>query len=411
MTARKVTFPGHDGQMLAARLDMPVEKPRACALFAHCFSCSKDIAAARAIAQTLADIGIAVLRFDFTGLGHSKGEFANTNFSSNVDDLVAAADFMRTEIQAPSILIGHSLGGTAIIAASERIAESTAVVTIGAPSSPAHILKSLGSSLPAILQEGSAEVSLGGRPFTIKKQFVEDVSERTVQGTLGHLKKALLVLHAPLDKIVDIENASEIFGAAKHPKSFVSLDGADHLLSRVQDAEYVAEVIAAWAKRYIPPAKPGHSDQIPEGVVRVMRGDPDGLLQNISVGGQFHLIADEPLDVGGSNRGPSPYQLLSAALGACTLMTMSMYAKRKSISISALAVDVSHSKSYADDSAGAESASSKIDAFKRLITIEGDMTDAQRQRLLEIADLCPVHKTLSSRARIDTFLHEPSSVQ
>lgn len=401
MAPNKATFAGHTGE-LAARLDMPEGKPRACALFAHCFTCSKDIAAARAIAQTLAGLGIAVLRFDFTGLGHSGGEFANTNFSSNVMDLVAAADFMRNEIEAPQILIGHSLGGAAIIAAARQVPESTAVVTIGAPADPAHVLRPMHASLETIEKEGSARVELAGRPFTITRQFVEDISRSNTSDALAHLGKALLVLHAPTDEIVGINNASDIFATAKHPKSFVSLDGADHLLSRRADAEYAAEVIAAWVARYVPLHDIETDARVPEGVVRVSESDPDGLLQRISVGGKFHLIGDEPVDVGGSDLGPSPYQFLSAALGACTSMTIRMYARRKSIPLTGIEVDISHARSYADDSEEATSAKSRIDVFKRSIALDGDITNAQRQRLLEIADLCPVHKTLSSRARIET---------
>ena len=403
MGSNKVIFAGHGGE-LAARLDMPQGEPRACALFAHCFTCSKDIAAASAIAQTLADLGIAVLRFDFTGLGHSAGEFSNTNFSSNVMDLVAAADFMRENIGAPQILIGHSLGGAAVIAAAARIPESEAVVTIGAPADPSHVLGSMHASLETIEKEGSAQVTLAGRSFEITRQFVEDISMSNIRDALGDLGKALLVLHAPGDSVVGIDNASDIFTAAKHPKSFVSLDGADHLLSRSFDAEYVAEVIAAWVSRYVPLSDTDRDDQVPEGVVRITESEPDGLLQRISVGGKFHLVADEPIAVGGSDLGPSPYQFLSTALGACTAMTIRLYARRKSIPLAGIEVDVSHSKSYSADSEGAEAAKTRIDLFQRLITLQGNLDDATRQRLLEIADKCPVHRTLENVTRIETRL-------
>lgn len=402
MSIRKVEFQGSDGSMLAARLDLPRAGITACALLAHCFTCSKDIAASRAIAQTLADLGIAVLRFDFTGLGHSKGEFANTNFSSNVDDLVAAADFLRAEVGAPEILIGHSLGGAAVIAAASRIAECKAVVTIGAPAEPGHVLKALGASLSKIRDEGIATVELEGRSFDIKRQFVDDISGRNLSDALANLNRALLVLHAPRDAVVGIDNASAIFGAAKHPKSFVSLDDADHLLSRKADAEYAAGIIATWAHRYVSSKGTAVKTETPEGIVRVTEAEPSGFLQRISVDGRFHLVSDEPESVGGGNLGPTPYQLLAAALGACTSMTMRMYARRKSIALDGLVVDVSHSKSHADDSEDAGSAGSKIDVFKRSISLDGDLTGDERARLLEIADRCPVHRTLEARARIET---------
>jgi uncharacterized OsmC-like protein/pimeloyl-ACP methyl ester carboxylesterase len=405
MMIRKIEFQSHDGHALAARLDMPIGKPRACALFAHCFTCSKDIAAARAVSQTLADLGIAVLRFDFTGLGHSDGEFANSNFSSNVADLVAAADYMRRELQAPAILIGHSLGGAAVIAAASSIPESRAVVVIGAPSDPAHVLKAMGGSIEQIRDAGSAVVDLAGRPFTITKQFVEDISRHNLNEALANLRKALLVLHAPRDEIVGIENAAEIFMAARHPKSFVTLDDADHLLSRKEDAEYAAHVIAAWVKRYLPAAaatEPG----APEGIVRVTESDSGGLLQHISVDGRFELLADEPRSLGGSDLGPTPYHYLAAALGACTSMTLRMYARRKSIALTGVRVDVGHGKSHAEDAGEAGAKGRKVDVFERAILIEGDLSPEERQRLLEIADLCPVHKTLESHVVIRTRMEE-----
>lgn len=407
---KKIEFAGQDG-MLAARLDLPAGKPHAYALFAHCFTCSKDILAARSIARTLADLGIAVLRFDFTGLGGSEGDFANTNFSSNVADLVAAADYMRDHLEAPALLIGHSLGGAAVIAAASQVPEAKAVVTIAAPSAPAHLLKALGGSLEEISQTGQAEVLLGERPFTIKSQLLEDISRASLTEALKGLGKALLVLHAPADQIVGIDNATEIFVAARHPKSFVSLDDADHLLSDRKAAAYAAEVVAAWASKYLPGSADNEAeDGVPEGVVRVTEADPDGFLQTISAGSKFHLIADEPPSAGGTDLGPSPYQLLSAALGACTSMTMRMYARRKKWSIDTLSVDVSHAKSYAADFRPDETdnKNAKIDVFTRAILLEGALDADQRARLLEIADKCPVHKTLTASAHIETRYSQSS---
>ena len=403
MPERRIEFPGHSGAMLAARLDMPRGKPRATALFAHCFTCSKDIAAARAIAQTLADLGIAVLRFDFTGLGHSQGEFASTDFSSNVEDLIAAAECLGREIAPPDILIGHSLGGAAVLAAASQIPESRAVVTIGAPAEPSHVLHALGTSVETIREKGQSEVTLGGRPFLIRRGFVEDISAVKLRRAIGKLNKALLVLHAPRDQTVGIDNAAKIFIAAKHPKSFVSLDDADHLLSRREDAEYAASVIGAWVARYVDRHEDKAGRAHPEGVVRVVEAEASGMLQRVSVDGKFHLLADEPLSVGGSDMGPTPYQLLSAALGACTSITMRMYAKRKNIPLTGLTVDVSHSKSHADDSEQLEKPR-KIDRFMRTIRLEGDISDVQRASLLRIADLCPVHKTLEGNSVVETKL-------
>jgi uncharacterized OsmC-like protein/pimeloyl-ACP methyl ester carboxylesterase len=407
MSVRKIEFPSHDAVTLAARLDMPIGKPRACALFAHCFTCSKDIAAARAVSQTLADLGIAVLRFDFTGLGHSQGEFANSNFTSNVADLVAAADYMRRAMQAPAILIGHSLGGAAVIAAAEKIPESKAVVVIGAPSDPEHVLKAMGGSIDEIRKAGSAVVDLAGRPFTITKRFVEDISQHNLNQALANLGKALLVLHAPRDATVGIENAGEIFMAAKHPKSFVTLDDADHLLSRKEDADYAAHVIAAWVKRYLPAASESEASA-PEGIVRVTESDSGGLLQHISIDGRFELLADEPRSLGGGDLGPTPYHYLAAALGACTSMTLRMYARRKSIALAGVRVDVGHDKSHAKDAGGAGEKGGKVDVFERTVLIEGDLSQADRRRLLEIANLCPVHKTLEAHAVIRTRLETES---
>lgn len=403
MPIEKIAFPGHDGQTLAARLDRPVGRPRAFALFTHCFTCSKDLAAVRRISAALADTGIAVLRFDFTGLGHSQGEFANTSFSTNVEDLVRAADHMREALEAPAILIGHSLGGAATIAAAARIPEARAVVTIGAPAEPGHVTKALGSSLEAIERDGRAEVTLAGRTFTLSRQFVEDVREHTLAEALGDLRKALLVLHGPRDEIVGIENATRIFAAAKHPKSFVSLDDADHLLSRPEDAEYAASVIAAWASRYLPAPSDAHRAEAHEGTVRVSEDSSGGLLQHVSVDGRFHLVADEPVALGGSDLGPTPYQFLSVALGACTAMTLRMYARRKRLPLERVVVDVTHDKVHATDSDDVQAgAHRRVDLFRRTIALTGDLTAEQRARLVEIADLCPVHRTLEQSSRIET---------
>jgi putative redox protein len=407
MSTQKITFPGHDGSDLAARLDMPSGPHLATALFAHCFTCSKDIPAARRIAGRLAAAGIAVLRFDFTGLGHSEGEFANTSFASNIEDLRAAARWLEGEGKAPDMLIGHSLGGAAVLRAAGDIASARAVVTIGAPFDPAHVTENFSEEIETICREGEARVSLGGRPFVIKRQFIEDISSQNLHDVVAKLKRALLVLHAPRDNIVGIDNAAEIFMAAKHPKSFITLDDADHLITRGEDAEYAADVIAAWATRYLELTPPAPPPGAPEGITRVSEADPAGFLQDVTSGPAHHTLADEPEAYGGTNRGMSPYGFLAAGLGACTSMTIRMYARRKGWPLEHVSVDVTHSKVHAQDAE--PGAKDKIDEFHRKITLTGALSADQRQRLLEIADRCPVHRTLESASNIVTALVEPAT--
>lgn len=402
MPTERISFPGHAGDKLAARLDLPDGPTLATALFAHCFTCGKDIAAARRIAQRLSAMGIAVLRFDFTGLGHSCGEFANTTFHSNVGDLQAAAAYLQGRDMAPDLLIGHSLGGAAVLRAAPRIASAKAVVTIGAPFDPGHVTHNFADALETITTEGQAQVDLGGRPFTIGRDFVEDVQAQELEPIIASMKKALLVLHAPRDAVVDISNATRIFTAAKHPKSFVTLDDADHLVSSPEDAEYVAEVISAWADRYLGIPTPAPPIGTPEGVVRVTEAAPDGFLQDVQNGPHHHALADEPAAYGGSNKGMSPYGFVAAGLGACTSMTIRMYARRKGWPLTGISVDVTHDKVHAQDAG--TSTTTRIDRFLRRITLEGNLTGEQRERLLDIADKCPVHKTLEQGAQIQTEL-------
>ena len=402
MPSERVSFIGHSGEKLAARLDLPEGPHLATALFAHCFTCSKDIPAARRIAGRLAAMGVAVLRFDFTGLGHSEGEFANTHFTSNVQDLNAAADYLTERGMAPSLLIGHSLGGAAVLRAAGELPSVKAVVTLGAPFDPAHVTHNFGGALEEITEKGEAQVSLGGRPFKIRESFVQDVEAQNLKPLIANMKKALLVMHAPLDDIVGIENASEIFLAAKHPKSFVTLDNADHLISRGEDAEYAAEVISAWAARYLDLAPPAPPIGAPEGVVRVSEADADGFLQDVNSGPFHHTLADEPLAYGGTNKGMTPYGFLASGLGACTSMTIRMYARRKGWKLDHVWVDVSHNKVHAQDAS--TGSGDKIDSFKRVIHLEGTLTSDERARLLEIADKCPVHRTLEKSSQVVTEL-------
>jgi putative redox protein len=396
----KVEFPGATGAMLAARLDLPA-KPRAFALFAHCFTCGKDIFAASRIAEGLAARDIAVLRFDFTGIGSSEGEFANTNFSSNVGDLVAAADYLRQNHGPPSILIGHSLGGAAVLAAAPRVSDATAVVTIGAPASAAHVTHNFAANLTDMVAKGTAEVTLAGRTFTITQQFLDDLTGQNFLDDLAKMKKALLVCHAPQDEYVGIENATGIFTAARHPKSFLSLDTADHLLRKRSDGIYAADVIATWASRYL--ALGEQRPALPDGVVEVSETRGGHLVQRIRAGRHL-LVADEPTAVGGEDAGPGPYEYLLAALGACTSMTMRLYAERKGIRADRFSIRLSHRRIYAEDCADCDTKDGNIGEITRDITIAGDVTEAERAKLMEIADRCPVHQTLTHEIKIRSGL-------
>jgi putative redox protein len=407
MPAEKFDFRNKEGNQLAALLDRPDGPIRAVALFAHCFTCGKDNRAARRIAEGLTLHGIAVLRFDFTGLGASEGEFANTTFSSNVDDLVAAADHLKQTFMAPAILIGHSLGGAAVLAAAHRIAEARAVVTIGAPADPAHVTGLIKGQIADLAMDGEVEVTLAGRPFKIRRAFLDDIAEQMLTPRIAALHKALLIFHSPTDDAVGIDNASHIFLAAKHPKSFISLAGADHLLSRRSDDAYVAQVIAAWAARYLDmgvedlAAGDEPADDTPPGVVAV-RETRRGKFQQEVVLGAHRLLADEPVKDGGLDSGPGPYDLLLAALGACTSMTVRLYADLKQIPLKRTRVRLRHEKIYAKDCAECETKEGKIDRIERVITFEGELSAEQRTKLLEIADKCPVHRTLESEVNIRT---------
>jgi uncharacterized OsmC-like protein/alpha/beta superfamily hydrolase len=402
MRSERFEFLNSKGEKLAAVLDLPLGEPTAFALFAHCFTCGKDVRAAKTVAERLAMCGIAVLRFDFTGLGGSEGEFANTHFSSNVDDLVAAADHLRQTRAAPTLLIGHSLGGAAVLAAAHRIVEVRAVATIAAPSDPAHVTGLFKEHVNTIKEQGEVDVLLAGRPFKIRREFLDDVAEQMLMDRVAHLKKALLIFHSPTDDLVGIDNASHIFTAAKHPKSFVSLAGADHLLSKKADARYVANVIAAWAERYLDPPASVVQAQSEAGVVTVRETRAAKYQQEI-MSGPHRFLADEPVAFGGLDSGPGPYDLLLASLGACTSMTIRIYADRKELPLERVTVRLNHKKVHAEDCAECESKDGMIDRIDRNITLEGNLDAETRKKLMEIADKCPVHKTLTSEVSIRTF--------
>ncbi len=396
-----VTFQTRSGAQLTGNLHQPdAGQPKAFALFAHCFTCSKNIKAAVNIARALSRQGIATLRFDFTGLGQSEGDFSKTDFSSNIEDLLDAAGYLREQHQAPQILVGHSLGGTACLAAAKHIEEVKAVVTIGSPADAEHVLGLLQSDLPAIEADGEARVKLAGSTFTIRKDFVDDVRSQSVRDGIRQLRRALLVMHSPVDEVTSIDEATRIYTSALHPKSFVSLDDADHMLSKRQDSEYAGLILAAWASRYIDNPLPAIDEaDFEPGAVVVTSQAKNGLTVSINANGH-QLLGDEPASVGGADRGPTPYDLLSAALASCTAMTLMMYARHKKLPLEHVEVQVRHNKVHAEDCADCDKRESKIDQLERRIRLQGELDTAQKQRLLEIADRCPVHKTLHSEIRV-----------
>ena len=404
---QRVRFKASSGAQLSGVIHSPdAGTPRAYALFAHCFTCTKNIKAAIDIAESLCLEGIAVLRFDFTGLGQSDGDFADTDFSSNVQDLLDAAAYLEEAFQAPEILVGHSLGGTAMLAAAPQIESSVAVATIGSPADAEHVLHLLQDDLESIERQGQATVKLAGRPFRIRSEFVEDVRSQSVRDGIRSLRRALLVMHSPIDEIVSVEEAGRIYASALHPKSYVSLDDADHLLSRRSDSRYAGRVLSAWVSRFItdPDEETGraafHTGHV------VVSGRPEDIFRvSINADGH-HLQGDEPESYGGTDSGPSPYDLLSAALASCTVMTLNMYARRKQLPLESVRVDVQHGKIHATDCLECESKAGKIDRFQRLLYLEGDLDEGQRQRMLEIADRCPVHRTLHDEVEIATELQD-----
>jgi putative redox protein len=423
----KFDFLNNKQQTLSGRLEMP-ESPIAFAVFAHCFTCSKNVKAASRISRSLADQGIAVLRFDFTGLGNSEGDFSNTNYSTNLSDIEFASRALAEQFEAPALLIGHSLGGTACLRAASRLDSIRAVCTIGSPAQPEHVTKLFDDQVSEIESKGAVEVQLAGRPFTIEKHFIEDVREASLLDTNPKAGVACLIFHSPQDPQVNIDQARLIYQSLKHPKSFIALDGADHLLTNEADAGYVADTITAWARRYLPvPSSAAHlveqsgetqanrnsiesadsarSPSLQPGEVLVSQ--VKGFTNRVQTSGHTFL-ADEPTSVGGQDLGMTPYDLLLASLGACTSMTLKMYADHKKWPLEKVDVRLSHQKIHAEDCASCESNSeknrSKVDQIVKDIKVLGDLSDEQVQRLGEIADRCPVNRTLIGEKDIQTSI-------
>ena len=403
MRTHRLDIPKPDQTFLKAKLELPADQhPTSYAVFAHCFTCSKDLLAARVISQSLTDHGYGVLRFDFTGLGQSEGEFSETNFSSNLNDLIIVAEYLDEHYEAPNLLVGHSLGGAAVLVAAAELDCIQAVATIGAPAAIDHVEHLFADGLEAIYEHGEAEVSIGGRPFTIKKQFVEDLKSKDLHELLGGMGKPLLILHSPQDRIVTIENASKIYHAARHPKSFVSLDGADHLLSNHQDAHYVGQIIGAWVQRYF--EKSNEKNLSPKDMQVVAHLElENGFTTQIRTD-KHSITADEPPEIGGEDFGPSPYELLNASLGACTVMTLKMYAERKGWPLEEVYTYLKHGKVHASEIDHVDDSMGYIDHIEKRIELVGDLDDKQRQRLLDIAAKCPVHRTLQSEVVITSEL-------
>ncbi len=402
MNTIRIKIPNQENKFLSARLELPVDKkPHNFAIFAHCFTCNKDLHPVRNISRALTSNGFGVLRFDFTGLGESEGDFSETNFSSNISDLLIVNQYLTQNYKSPSVIIGHSLGGAAAIVSGSQIDSVKAIATIGAPSSVPHVKHLIKDNVDEINEKGFAKVFIGGRPFTLRKQFIDDLESNDVKSILKRMNKAILIVHSPQDTIVGIDNAAQLYHSAVHPKSFVSIDGADHLLSRKEDSLYVGEVISSWAKRYIDiPGEKGVSSTYP---VTGYLGSEDKFTMSVKAGNHV-ITADEPVDVGGNDFGPSPYELLSASLASCTAMTLRIYAEHKGWDLKEVYVHIERDKRHIDDCIDCEKPSAKIDHFVKSIEVVGDLSDEQKQRLLQIAEKCPVNKTLKSKVTTETKL-------
>ncbi|WP_033960001.1 bifunctional alpha/beta hydrolase/OsmC family protein [Psychroserpens jangbogonensis] len=404
MKNQKLQIVNKKGIKLQAYLELPAnQKPNYFAIFAHCFTCSSTLSAVKNISRSLTNYGFGVLRFDFTGLGRSEGEFADSHFSANVDDLIAVNDFLKENYQAASLLVGHSLGGAAVLVAASKLDNIKAVATIGAPANVDHVKHLFSHGIDKVSEKGKVEVNIGGRPFKIDEDFVSDFDKTDLPAIVKTLRKPLLILHSPVDTIVGIKNAEQLYHNAHHPKSFVSLDNADHLLSKSEDSKYVGNVIATWVERYFETKENIMLETNGEQLVGHLNLIEDNFTTSIQT--KTHsMIADEPASIGGDDFGPSPYEYLNAGLVACTAMTLKLYAQRKQWDLQEVFVYVTHSRKHSDD-LGIETNKPKyLDHITKKLKFVGDLDDIQKERLKEIASRCPVHKTIASEVIFETTI-------
>jgi uncharacterized OsmC-like protein/pimeloyl-ACP methyl ester carboxylesterase len=406
MNTVKLEIENRKGLKLQAYLELPAnQKPNQFAIFAHCFSCNSNFNAVKNISRSLSNHGFGVLRFDFTGLGKSEGEFAESHFSANVEDLLDVNMYLEKHYKAPALLVGHSLGGAAVIVAASKLESVKAVATIGAPASVNHVTHLFSHAINDIPEKGEIEVQIGGRPFKINQDFVADFNKTDLPKIIKELRKPILVLHAPFDKIVGIENAHQIYHNAIHPKSFVSLDTADHLLSKSSDSIYVGNMIGTWVERYFEPEENSMISAEGEQLVGHLNVLEDNFTTSIQTK-KHSFIADEPTSVGGDDFGPSPYDFLSAGLAACTVMTLKLYAERKKWDLQEVFVYITYSKKHSDDLNIDVDTPTRFDHLQKKLKFIGDLDEKQTQRLKEIASKCPVHKTLQNKIMIETEILE-----
>lgn len=404
MNTVRLEIENKKGLKLQAYLELPAnEKPNHFAIFAHCFSCNSNFNAVKNISRALSNHGFGVLRFDFTGLGKSEGEFAESHFSANVDDLLAVNEYLTNNYKAPELLVGHSLGGAAVIVAGAKLENIKAVATVGAPATVTHVTHLFSHAIEDVAKKGEVKVHIGGRPFKINKEFVNDFSKTDLPEITKKLRKPLLVMHAPFDSVVGIENAHEIYHNAMHPKSFISLDNADHLLSNKADSLYVGNLIGTWADKYFPLEENKMIATKGEQLVGHLNLVEDNFTTSIQTK-NHSFIADEPAHIGGDDFGPSPYDFLSAALASCTVMTLKMYAERKKWDLQEVFVYITYSKKHSEDLGIDLEKPTRLDHLQKKLKFIGNLDDTQKNRLKEIASKCPVHKTLLTTTIIDTQL-------
>ncbi len=402
MNTLQLKIENRKGLKLRAYLELPAnQKPNHFAIFAHCFSCNSNFSAVRNISRSLSNHGFGVLRFDFTGLGRSEGEFAESHFSANVEDLLDVSNYLEKHYKAPSLLVGHSLGGAAVIVAGSKLNSIKAIATIGAPATVGHVTHLFSHAIEEVAQKGEVEVKIGGRPFKINEEFVANFSKTNLPKITKELRKPILVMHAPFDKVVGIDNAHEIYHNAMHPKSFISLDDADHLLTKPTDSIYVGNMIGTWVDKYFPPEDNKMIATEGEQLVGHLNILEDNFTTSIQTK-KHSFIADEPASIGGDDFGPSPYDYLSASLAACTVMTLKMYAQRKQWDLQEVFVYITYSKKHSDELDINIETTKQIDHLNKKLKFIGNLDEKQKQRLKEIASKCPVHKTLITTTIIDT---------